>query len=152
MSDVQQSSLFVFMHDDLMGISLPLRISQEPVYRITSQFHSSEEDKEGSATTARKIHSRDRSARFEDMILALHVMINYDSGVPIRILVISLQVGEATIRRTVHEDLWYKSYLLKIRQALDDLKTQDSPRRSDRCRRRLDRVTDFSFLLFVVVC
>ena len=56
------------------------------------------------------------------MILALHSTIEEDPSVPLRRLAISLQVDEATIRRVVHEDFRYKSYIyrLKIRQALTD--------------------------------
>ena len=96
------------------------KLPRATVYRIASQFRSAEEAEEDSGTPARKTHSRDRTARSEDMILALHAMIDEDPGVPMRRLAMSLQVGEATIRRAVHEDFRYKSYRLKIRQALND--------------------------------
>ena len=80
------------------------KLPRATVYRVAAQYRSAEDSEEGSGTLARKAHSRERTERSDEMIFALHAMIDEDPRVSMRRLAVSLEVDEATVRRTVHED------------------------------------------------
>ena len=72
-------------------------------------------------SSTRKAHSLERTARSDEMIFALHAMIDEDSRVSMRRLAVSSEVDEVTVWRTVHEDFRYKSCRRKILQTLNTL-------------------------------
>lgn len=97
------------------------KLPKATVYRIAKQFRVAEEEEEGSATSSRKKHDRSecrkRNATFLEQ---LQQMIDDDPAISMRDLAARLQVGVQTIHNAIHDDLRYRSYVLKVRQLLTD--------------------------------
>ena len=90
------------------------------VYDVFAKYHESEKSSEGSATSARKFHSKERVVRTPDIIQWAQELIFEDPGQSIRKLSSVVGVSEKTMRRIVEEDLRYKSYTIKVRQMLSE--------------------------------
>ncbi|XP_011707025.1 PREDICTED: uncharacterized protein LOC105462195 [Wasmannia auropunctata] len=90
------------------------------VYDVIAKYHESEKSNKGSATPARKIHSKERVVRTPDIIQRAQELIFEDSGQSIRKLSSVVGVSEKTMRRIVEEDLRYNSYTIKVRQMLSE--------------------------------
>ena len=90
------------------------------MYDVFAKYHESEKSNEGSATPARKFHSKERVVRTPDIIQRAQELIFEDPGQSIRKLSSVVGVSEKTMRRIVEEDLRYKSYTIKVRQMLSE--------------------------------
>ena len=66
---------------------------------------------------ARKNHSKERTAR-SPAIERAQVLISDDPGQSLQKLASIIDVSEPTVRRIVEDDLRYKSYTLKMTNAL----------------------------------
>jgi AraC-like DNA-binding protein len=110
---------------DFTGI--PLRTVQ----RVAAQHAAAEEAEAGSYTAERKIHDRTREIRTPQLIDRVQMRVLEDPSITINELAREFEVSETTMRRLVHEDLRYSSYVLKVRQMLTE---NAKIRRLERCR------------------
>jgi len=92
-----------------------LRLPRATVYRVKERFDSNK-------TVARKPQDRsDVKKRNPDFLKKLQDLINEDPSQSMRILSQKMEVGVATISQAIHENLRYKSCVLKMRQGLSDV-------------------------------
>ena len=98
--------------------------SKSFVYNIRKDYESST-DKEN-VTAERKTHKRrSDSRRNEEFLAEVKTTINEDPGKSMRHLAEEMNVGRSTIHRSVHEDLGYKSFVLRRRQLLTEVTKQN---------------------------
>jgi len=71
---------------------------------------------------ARKIHSKERTARTPAVVERTQALISNNSGQSLRKLILII-ISESTMRRIAEENLRHKSYTLKIRQMLSETRT-----------------------------
>lgn len=113
-----------------------LNVARSFVYKVRRELV----DARGNvaSTSQRKQHSRrSDSIRTSEFINAIQSAIDESPGKSMRALAKDFQVDEATIRRVVHEDLRYKSYVIRRGQFMSQ-KTREN--RVIRARRLLNKL------------
>jgi len=85
------------------------------VCNIVAKYSASKQSNESSNMSARKSHSKERTARIPAVIERTQALILKDPQ-SLRKLASIVDVSEPTIRRIAEEDLRYNSYTLKTRQ------------------------------------
>ncbi len=116
------ATIIVALQPDCMPkeISDFLKINLRTVQRVLKAFSDKRQSsKELDAKRKRHDHSqvRKRSKSFLD---ELHTAINGDPSISLQSVATLMNVSKNTIGKAIHEDLRYKSYVLKIHQHLTD--------------------------------
>ncbi len=102
-----------------------LKLKKATVYRVAKAFHGAgsagEAEKKDLVSPARKIHDRSSARkRSRDFLDELQTAIDSDPSISMRALATRMNVSNDTIFKAIHEDLWYKSYVFKVRQHLSE--------------------------------
>ena len=88
-----------------------LNVARSFVHKVRRELEASDDNVE-SVAKRRKHKPRSDTVRTPQIMQEVQGIINEDSSKSIRAISSSLQVPECTIRRIVHEDTRYKSYLM----------------------------------------
>ena len=101
-----------------------LKVARSFVCKVRKELNENNGDE--LATSKRKQHcQRSDSLRTPEFVRRVHGMIDENLGKSMRHLAKDLQVSEGTIRNVVHQDLGYKSYVLRRGQFMST-KTQEN--------------------------
>ncbi len=97
-----------------------LKNSLRTVQGITKAFNENK-NSEVELSAARRVHDHSESQlRSEPFLEELHSAVQDDPSTAIQSLAAHMKVSTCMIEKVIHENLWYKSYVLKMRQHLTD--------------------------------
>ena len=99
-------------------ISAFLKVTRSFVFKVRRELGAARGDV--ATVSHRKRHCRRSDIRTPEFVSSVQAAIDEDPGKSMRALARELQVDDATIRRVVHEDLSYKSYVMRRGQFLSE--------------------------------
>ena len=113
-----------------------LRVERSFVHKIRKELEK-ENDNVMSVSKEKKLSTRSDSMRTAEFIHKVKQTIDENRGQSMRSIAKKLHVSEKTIRRNVHEDIRYKSYVIKRGQFISEKSKENCLNRSKRLLNKL---------------